>query len=241
MSTSFKKSWCIAAVVLVALAVAGPSVRAEDEGAATETTQAEGSGADLTPLAIELPEPCYMGTPLDYWSDHLEITFKKREPFMAPEGAANVAKDKLVTGSARPSIGKLAMITDGNKSATEESVVELPTGVQHVQVDLGAQHELYAIVVWHFHAEERVYFDTICKVADDKDFTENVVTLWNNDFDNSSGLGVGKNKEYIDNYEGRLIDAHGKKARFVRLYSNGNTSDDMNHYIEIEVYGKPVP
>jgi hypothetical protein len=24
----------------------------------------------------------------------------------------------------------------------------------------------------------------------------------------------------------------------VRLYSNGNTANDMNHYIEVEVYGK---
>jgi len=24
----------------------------------------------------------------------------------------------------------------------------------------------------------------------------------------------------------------------VRLYSNGNTSNEMNHYIEVEVYGK---
>jgi hypothetical protein len=32
----------------------------------------------------------------------------------------------------------------------------------------------------------------------------------------------------------------GVQGRFVRLYSAGNTSDDANHYIEVEVYGKPV-
>jgi hypothetical protein len=29
-------------------------------------------------------------------------------------------------------------------------------------------------------------------------------------------------------------------ARYVRLYSQGNTSDELNHYIEVEVYGRPA-
>lgn len=205
--------------------------------------EAASGGSDLAPLDIQLPEPCYVGTPLDYWSEHLDLqsSFKTRPPFLAPKGAVNVAKGKPVTASAKPTLGKLEMITDGNKEAPEENVVELPVGVQHVQVDLGAPHAIYAVVVWHWHAGERVYFDVVCKVADDADFTQNVQTLFNNDFDNSSGLGVGKDKEYVDEYEGWLIDAKGVVARYVRLYSNGNTADDMNHYIEIEVYGKPAP
>jgi hypothetical protein len=26
----------------------------------------------------------------------------------------------------------------------------------------------------------------------------------------------------------------------VRLYSSGNTSNDLNHYVEVEVYGTPA-
>jgi len=26
----------------------------------------------------------------------------------------------------------------------------------------------------------------------------------------------------------------------VRLYSNGNTANSMNHYVEVEVFGKPI-
>ena len=37
-----------------------------------------------------------------------------------------------------------------------------------------------------------------------------------------------------------MVDAKGVSARYVRLYSNGNTSDELNHYTEVEVYGKPV-
>ena len=35
-----------------------------------------------------------------------------------------------------------------------------------------------------------------------------------------------------------VLDAKGKKGRYVRLYSNGNTSDELNHYCEVEVFGK---
>jgi hypothetical protein len=80
----------------------------------------------------------------------------------------------------------------------------------------------------------------VVQVADDADFTQNVRALYNNDYDNSSGLGVGKDKEYFENYEGRLINAKGVKARFVRLYSNGSTYTALNRYTEVEVYGIPT-
>lgn len=38
----------------------------------------------------------------------------------------------------------------------------------------------------------------------------------------------------------RPIDAKGATARYVRLYSNGNSTNSGNHYIEVEVYGKPL-
>ena len=45
---------------------------------------------------------------------------------------------------------------------------------------------------------------------------------------------------YVETHKGELIDTKGTKARYVRLYSNGNSTDDLNHYIEVEVYGKPA-
>ena len=63
------------------------------------------------------------------------------------------------------------------------------------------------MVVWHYHGEARVYHDVIVQVSDDPTFTKNVKTVFNNDFDNSSGLGVGKQLEYIDDYRGKMIDA----------------------------------
>ena len=51
-------------------------------------------------------------------------------------------------------------------------------------------------------------------------------------------MGVGKDNHYVETSEGRLIDAKGVKGRYVRFYSGGNNASDLNHYIEVEVYGK---
>jgi hypothetical protein len=45
---------------------------------------------------------------------------------------------------------------------------------------------------------------------------------------------------YVETHEGKLIDAKGVEARYVRLYSNGNDAAPLNHYVEIEVYGRPA-
>jgi hypothetical protein len=80
----------------------------------------------------------------------------------------------------------------------------------------------------------------VVRVSNDADFVKGVSEVFNNDHDNSSGLGVGQDKEYIETNDGKLVDCKGIQARYVRLYSNGSTSNDLNHYIEVEVYGKPA-
>ena len=228
-------SLALAAACVLTAVPALAADRSEDDEAAADT-------AGLVAIPLELPDPSFGGTPLDYYHKNLEPrSLKPREPFLAPDGVTNVAKDAAVTSSDEsPNFGKLAFITDGEKSYNERYIVELDKGPQWVQIDLGKKVEIHAIVLWHYFEAERVYFDTIVKVADNAEFTENVQTLVNNDFDNSSGYGVGEDKMYIETNEGRLIDAKGVVAQYVRLSSNGNTSDEYNHYIEVEVYGKPV-
>lgn len=225
------------AILTVILAAWLPVAVAED--APAETAAAD---PNLEPLPIKLPEPTFSGTPLNYTSEILEISFKDRPPFLAPKGLKNVALNKPVTSSQKkkPFFGKLEMITDGKKEAEDENLVELKEGPQFVQIDLGAVHEIYAVLVWHFFAYDRVYFDVTVRIADDAEFTENMRTIFSNDHDNSSKLGVGKGKEYVEDYQGRLFPAKGEKAQFVRLYSNGNSNDEVNHYIEVEVFGRPA-
>jgi hypothetical protein len=166
---------------------------------------------------------------------------KPRPPFLAPKGAKNLAFEKPVSSSdEEPVIGELELITDGDKEATDGSYVELGPFVQHVTIDLQQMADIYAIVFWHYHKQARVYYDVIVQLADDANFTKNVRTVYNNDHDNSAGKGVGKDMHYVETAEGRLIDAKGERARYVRLYSNGNTGNDLNHYIEVDVYGIPA-
>ncbi|HEX9653752.1 MAG TPA: hypothetical protein VGA99_08570 [bacterium] len=200
------------------------------------------STGELVPLDIKLPKPMFIGTPQNFRVDKLEKPLgKPRPPFLAPAGTKNVAFKKSITSTDKaPIIGEIAMITDGSKEASEGNYVELGPFKQHVTVDLGARHDIYAILLWHFHEQPRVYFDVIVQTADDADFKTNVHTLFNNDLDNSAGLGIGSDLHYVETAEGKLVDAKGVQARYVRLYSNGNTNNDLNHYIEVEVYGKPA-
>ena len=69
--------------------------------------------------------------------------------------------------------------------------------------------KLWRVVIWHAHDSPKLYRDVVVQVADDPDFIDGVRTLYNNDYDNSSGLGIGNDKEYFENNEGRLIDGKG--------------------------------
>jgi NedA-like, galactose-binding domain len=193
-------------------------------------------------LKLKLPKPMFIGTPTNIKSANLEaVTGKSRGPFMVPAGTKLLSAKRPVTSSdSAPVIGELDMVNDGEKEGGDGYFIELGPGKQWVQIDLGASYALHAILVWHYHSQARVYRDVVVQVSDNKDFLKGVQTIFNNDHDNSSGLGVGKDKEYIEVAEGRLIDPKGIKGRYVRMYSNGNTTNDLNHYVEIEVYGTPA-
>ena len=193
------------------------------------------------PLKIKLPKPQFVGTPKNVKSANLEAPRKigKRPPLLVPAGVTNVALGKKVTGSdSEPLIGELSQITDGNKEAEEGSYVEMAPGKQWVQIDLGRRYGIYAIAVWHFHRQARIYRDVVVQVSDDATFAAGARTVYNNDHDNSLGKGKGTDKEYFETYEGRLIDAKGHRGRYVRLYSRGSTEGEMNHCIEVEVHGR---
>ena len=222
---------------------------AEESAAAKPAAPVEAAKAAVVPAGLalfemELPKPMFVGTPQDTRVPNLEKPLgKPRPPFLAPPGTKNVALGKPVTSSdEEPIIGEIDYITDGDMEAADGSYVELGPFVQHVTVDLEAMNEIYAIVVWHYHKQARVYYDVVVQVADDPDFITNVQTVFNNDIDNSAGFGVGTDKHYMETNEGKLIYVldKGIKARYVRLHSNGNTSNDLNHYIEVAVFGKPA-
>lgn len=195
----------------------------------------------MVAIDIELPTPAFRGTPKPGTEPHVEKPLgKPRAPFFAPEGTVNLARGKAVTTSdPAPLSGEVDYVTDGDKEASDFGCLELHPGPQWVEIDLGQKSAIYAVVLWHSHAEARVYRDVILQVSDDPDFLD-AQTVFNNDYDNSSGMGVGSDMGYVETSEGKLIDCQGVEGRYVRLWSNGNHIDDKNHYTEVEVYGRPV-
>lgn len=187
------------------------------------------------------PKPMFIGTPVPAGDiPNLETGSKPVLEFSAPKGTVNLALNKSVTSSdPAPIIGDLTLVTDGDADGADGSFVELAPGHQWVQIDLGAAHQIWKVLAWHYHKNSVVYFDVNVQLSDDPEFKTGVTSIYNTDHDNSSGLGVGNDKVWVQTNHGRLFDAKGIKARYVRLYSNGNTASELNHYCEVAVYGTP--
>jgi hypothetical protein len=206
-------------------------------------TAANAGDAGTIQLRIDLPRPQFTGTPRPIRSANLEPP-RNGKPYPlieVPTGCDKLLSKgcKVTSSDPQPIMGALALVTDGDKEHDAETYVELSPGKQWVQIDLGAEREIHACCIWHHHGEARVYHDVICQISNDPTFAGPVATVFNNDHDGSAGLGAGADKEYVESNEGRPFGVKGVKGRYVRFYSNGNTSNGMNHYTEVEVYGKP--
>lgn len=216
-------------------------VRMDPEDAAPEEEAPTTRAMNLVPIELDLPTPAFRGTPIPLDEPNVEKPLgKPRPPFLAPDGTVSLAGGRPVTASDPiPSAGELDYVTDGEKDASDFGYLELRPGTEWVQVDLGVKATIYAVLVWHSHAEARVYRDVIVQVSDDPDFLS-AETVFNNDYDNTSGMGVGSDMGYVETSEGKLIDCRGVEGRFVRFYSKGSHIDEKNQYTEVEVFGKPA-
>ncbi len=204
--------------------------------------------ADLIPLPIVLPVGGQRAS-IDYWRRtpslpqklHGEYFSDKPSPSLplVPRDVRNLALRRPVTSSDNePVIGELAMVTDGIKSEGPDAFLELGPGGQWVQIDLGRMAEIHAIVVWHFLSDIRIYRGVVVQVADDAASTANLRTLFNNDAENGNRQGVGADGRYPDTFRGKVIPAKGTTARFVRCWSRGSDRNDLNQYVEVEVWGR---
>jgi hypothetical protein len=204
----------------------------------SQTTDAQ----DLAPLVLKLPSAREAGTPKTIPAGStVDLSAKPQVPLLIPKDAVNVAPGKKIICSDKNVTGSdLAKLTDGDKEAEESSILLLHKGLQWVQFDLGKPHEIYAVAIWHAFDTPKIYRSVIVQVADDADFTDNVRTLFNNDRENSAGLGIGGDRQYFESNQGKIVDAKGARARFVRLYSNGNSDSRLNEYIEVEIYARPA-
>jgi len=197
--------------------------------------------ADTIPLTTTIPPEKIEGTPIEIKVPNLKPAASKAPQIQVPAGTVLLSKGKPVTASDDfPIIGDMPYITDGEKEAGEGYFLELANGLQWVQIDLEQEAAIQALWVWHYHSQRRAYHDVIIQISNDPAFATGVTTIFNNDFDNSASLGTGSDSPYIETQYGLLVPVAGVKGRYIRLYSQGNTSNDMNHYIEVEVFGTPA-
>jgi hypothetical protein len=102
----------------------------------------------------------------------------------------------------------------------------------YVEFDLGEVFDITQIKLWHYYINNRQYKDVVITVSDDAN--ANPQFLFNNDKDNSLGLGRGNDDEYIESEDG-LVISHPSRGRYVKFYSNGNNVNDFNHIVEVEI------
>lgn len=202
-------------------------------------------GADLVLKTLDLgttPDAVTRATPgykLGLKPPHLRAE-EKRPPFMVVDGVVNLALYKNVTADKKPTSGELEQITDGLMKCEQFDYVEGPSWIQ---IDLEKKYALQAIVLWHYYKHAVIFNDVIVQVADNPEFTENVRTLYNNDHDNSSGMGKGKDTAYVSRWWGEIVDARGEgfkgtAARCVRVYTAVGMEKEVPSYVEVAVYGK---
>lgn len=198
---------------------------------------------DQVVVEFKLPEPPLCVPPrFQYPKDVERPPEKARQSWTAPAGTQLLSHKKPVSSSDKePIIGTLEQITDGDRMAIDDSIVEL-SGPQWVQIDLQESCAITGIHLWHGHPYNSVVsHDVVIQLSNDPEFKRDVVTVFNNDTDNSSKLGKGTDREYLESFQGKLIEVTSVKARFVRCHANGDIFTDQTHYTEVEVYGiQPV-
>ena len=211
-----------------------------ENGAAAPDANGE-PAAGMVRFQPEFPPEQIEGTPEEGGLQNVEPIPSQPPTLPLPADAELLSAGKPVTASDDfIFIGDLSFITDGNKRAGEGYYVELEPGQQWVQIDLEQEADIHGIWVWHYHRQERAYRSVAVQISNDENFESGVTTVYNNDYENNLGFGRGRDRPYLESRFGKPIRVDGVRGRYVRLYSDGNTANDMNHYIEVQVYGIPA-
>jgi hypothetical protein len=214
----------------------------EGQGAGSDTEYAEtAAGKDIpfNPVNARYVRLWSNGSSANAWSHYVEVeVFGSGVPPVTPPGPNNLASGIMPTASHAGD--NLAVLTDGDLN-TQHFAGLSATGPQWVKFDLGQTYTLSDIKLWHYYGDGRTYHGVIAQVSNSVDFSAGVTTVFNNDWSNSEGQGAGSDAEYAETASGKDIPFNPVNARYVRLWSSGNSVNGWSHYVEVEVFGSSAP
>ncbi|GIP30129.1 hypothetical protein J23TS9_52590 [Paenibacillus sp. J23TS9] len=176
----------------------------------------------------------------DFWGNTLYVGNPDRGAYEHQSSVStpvNVALGKTVSSGSF--VNNPERVTDG-QSGNKEQYAGLDGGLQWLAMDLGAAYNVSRIKLWHYF-DGRSYRDVIVQLSSNPDFTSGVTTVFNNDANNSAGLGAGTDAEYAETSSGKEITFSPVQARYIRFWSNGSSVNQWNHVVEAEVYGMSTP
>jgi hypothetical protein len=197
--------------------------------------------SEVTVISPEFGKPLWMGPPVPVFEGPRPPNFvgysSIRQVAVPRGGVELLSKKALVTSSDPAPLGELSMITDGEKEGDDGYFVDLLPFHQWVQIDLGKSREVWLVWMWHYHKRSAMYKDVIIQISDDPSFRE-ARTVFNNDYDDTSGMGKGTDESWMETSLGHPVKVSGVRGRYVRIHSNGRDIDGTNQWIEVEVYGR---
>ncbi|MEK0312723.1 fibronectin type III domain-containing protein [Cohnella sp. 56] len=167
------------------------------------------------------------------------------------ESTVNVALGKPVTTNGTVTSGSVSAVTDGTRTSSGYALISVAGGPKWVQVDLGRAYAISRINVLNdwggVSGIARTGRDHIVQLSDDPTFATGVTTVFNNDTDNSAGLGAGSDAAYQEPTDGsgkNIVLTTPVSARYVRSWANGHVrvtgeTNLVNTPVELEVYADP--
>jgi hypothetical protein len=199
-----------------------------------ESAKHDRDASNKIPLIIKLPSPPVGSATVAFeLNEQTEpVSDRPRALLKVPVGVTKLTPKKMTTSSESALQSDLHQIT-----AQADRPVHLGPGKQWLQLDLGETNLLFAVAFWHAYWPPDVFHDVLAQVSSDERFEKDVLTVFNNDYDNSLGFGRGSDREYTETFEGKLIPLDAVCARYVRLYSSGSRRSPMNSYLRVDVYG----
>lgn len=172
---------------------------------------------------------------------------------LIPELKPNIALGKNVTAywldgtsSDITNTGSpLSKATDGNKDNVNNYAIFGNNSIDqpcYIQVDLGYSYPIKQVNLFRYWNDGRTYNDTALVISDDENFNSYQVLYYSaSDKDtNIFNLNINPTNDlYVETSSGYQIfsaNENAPKARYIRLYGSGSTSNKENHVVELEVY-----